>query len=530
MVIKVSLIAFLWVCIISSGLVNADSDTRLKMAHAWWTGTSEVEVYKPNNRGDQLFLGVIGKGGKRYVPYDLGQSLLMLPGDWLGTQLSPWFPKLGDRDLRGLIVNLVIFIPLNVAAVLACYWLLRLFDFGEKLAGLSSIVWLLGTTVLHYTQVPQQNNQLLLFVIIGYAAALAYAKTAIPRFAIFSGLALGAAMLIRMTSILHVLTVFFFLMGCIVYQSRDKLQILKSGGLWIIGFVPLIFLGRFLDYLRYGSFWTTGSTLVKQQLNTDPIYAGLPEFPANYPFIYPPQVGILGALFSPAKSIFIYDPLLLPCIVLGVVLWKQLSPYIQLYLITGVLNIGLHLAFYSRFEFWHGDAAWGARYHVTSVQLLLIPLVALFIQTLLSARKRLTRWLLRSVLLIAILVQIFSITLFFALESAQGELLPSETRYWDFRLGHRITNVACQVRALWSHSTFAQYCSGDSIRELSASGEVLTAHQKRIKFFLSNPPNQLAPLPFNYARFGLSRKWIFLIWGVGVMIAIATTVRFFLLA
>ncbi|MEQ9373134.1 MAG: hypothetical protein RIG63_29550 [Coleofasciculus chthonoplastes F3-SA18-01] len=510
-IIKVALIALLWITVIQSGRIDTiDTILRLQMAHAWWTGTEEVAPDVQPSSWQDPSAGVIGVGGKRYITYDVGQSLLMLPGDWLGTKLHQSFPKLGLEDMRYLVVNFLIFLPLNVAAVVSCFWLLRLFNFEEQIAGLTSIVWLISTTVLHYAQVPFQNNQVLLFVTIGYAAALACIRHGRPRFALISGLALGAALLIRMTSVIHILTVFLFLVGCITYQSRDKLKVLKIVRQWIVGFIPLAFLGRFFDYIRYGSLWTTGASLAQQQFNTDPVYASLPERPANFPFTNPPHVGILGVLFSPAKSIFLYDPLLLPCLVLGIVLWKKLSPYIQLYLVICIFNLGLHLVLTSQVDFWHGDWAWGARYHVTSVHLLLIPLIALFIQRVLFT-KGLTVWLMRGILTLAIIVQIASVTMPLGLEITSAQVMADKTpRYLQFRLGQRLTNIACLV-----NSSFSQKC----INRLNPDQQLRLEEVNKVSF-----------LPFGFSRKAASNPALvklspilFVLWGLVLALAIGTT-------
>ncbi|HEY9651835.1 MAG TPA: hypothetical protein V6C95_14305, partial [Coleofasciculaceae cyanobacterium] len=146
-VTKIALIALLWVTVVSSGTVGTlDTELRLQMAHAWWTSTPEVQIrpnYKLKIRGD-IVAGVIGVGGKRYIAYEEGQSMLMLPGDWLGTQLHQLFPTIPSKTIRELVVSLLIFIPLNIAAVVSCFWLLRLFDFEERIAGLTSLTWLLS--------------------------------------------------------------------------------------------------------------------------------------------------------------------------------------------------------------------------------------------------------------------------------------------------------------------------------------------------------------------------------------------------
>jgi hypothetical protein len=490
-VAKVVLITSLWLIVISNGaLGSGDTYLRLQIAHAWWTGTEEVSTnYQPKERGE-VAAGVLGVGGKRYIAYELGQPLLMLPGDWVATEIFQWFPQLPLKNfLQPLIVNFLIFIPLNIVTVVACFWFLRLFDFDDQIAGLTSITWLMGTTVLHYAQVHQQNNQVLLFVILGYASALAFVQRDRPGFAFLSGLAIGGALLVRATSIIHALTVLLFLVGCVAYHSRNKLKVSKVVGFWVAGFIPLFLLGKAFDYVRYGSFWASGQSLPVKQLNTDPFFSDLPALPANYPFTNPPEVGILGVLFSPAKSIFIYDPLLLPCLLLGILLWKKLSPYMQWYLITGIFNLGLFIVLTSRLNFWHGDWAWGARYHVTSVHLLLIPLLALFMQRLIS-KKGLITCLMRVILTVAILVQIASVTMSHNLEVYQSRIGLSKTypvyqSRLEFRLGQRLTNIACQI-----NSSISEECINESL---------LRALNPRERRRLKNA-NELAFLPFRFSR------------------------------
>ncbi|MBE9078466.1 glycosyltransferase family 39 protein [Romeria aff. gracilis LEGE 07310] len=508
---KIALIAWLWIIVINPGTyVGLDTSLRLQMAHAWWTGTEEVSI-PPNDapkvRGDIRF-GVSGEGDERYISFDVGQSLLMLPGDWVGTQLHRWFPALALEDLRHLAVQLLVFVPLNVATVVSGFWLLRLFGFEERIAALTSLTWLLGTTVFHYAQIPQQNNQLLLFVTIGYAAALAFIRRGRPQLALGSGLALGGAFLIRFTSVFHVLTVLLFLVGCVAYQSRDRLKVFKAVRLWIAGFMPLFLLSQTINYVRYGSFWVTGKIVEKQQQLSDPMWSGLPQLPPGYPLLNPPHVGILDTLFSPARSIFIYDPFLIPCLILGIVCWKKFSPYMQWYLICGIFNLGLHMALTSRL-IWHGGTAWGSRFHVTSVHLLLIPLLAFFIQVLLSTQGW-TRWLLRGIVAVAIAVQITSVTMEPNLEIYQTKVGMPGSRL-EFRLGQRLTNIACLA------NDFSERCIDRNPNK-----------RRYVEEF-----NNLFFLPFNFHREAAGRPALervsialFVAWGLALVMAISTTTRF----
>jgi len=381
-VTKVALIALLWITIINPANLPPDTDVRLRMAHALWTGTEEVSLppnYRPSSRLDRV--GVLGVDGKRYEHYDMGQSLLMLPADWIGTQLSKVFPSIKPYLLREFAVSFLVVIPLNVLVVLSCYWLLRLFDFQEKIAASASLIWLLGTTVLHYAQTFQQNNPVLLCVILGYACALAYIKTNKVPYVFLSGLAIGAAIIIRSTTIIYALTVFGFLISCL-------------------------------------------------------------------------YVGILGVLFSPAKSIFIYDPFLLPCLVLGIILFNKLTPYIRIYFISSIFALVFHIILTSKLDFWHGDGSWAARYHVTSVQLLLLPLIALLILEMLSV-NRLKRWLISSLVVLSILVQFASLVFDPSVNSGVVNFAEPKS-FLRFRLGERIDSVSCLIGLSRSQSCLTE--------------------------------------------------------------------------
>src|SRR6266481_5028502 len=75
-VLAAGLIAF----VVQSGdLDSADTAHRLQTTHSLWT--SEPPVLP----GDYPEFGLRGRGGKVYAWYGIGQSLLMLPADLLGT-------------------------------------------------------------------------------------------------------------------------------------------------------------------------------------------------------------------------------------------------------------------------------------------------------------------------------------------------------------------------------------------------------------------------------------------------------------
>ncbi|MBD2179049.1 hypothetical protein H6F42_19180 [Pseudanabaena sp. FACHB-1998] len=454
---KVAIISFLWIFLINRGTLGSiDTALRADMSHAWWTRTEEVAAdYKPTIQGD-VKAGVIGKDGRRYISWDLGQSILMLPGDWIGAQIHNLFPYESEIKVRHATISYLIFIPLNVSAVIACYWLINLFGFTEKVAGLTSIIVMLCTTILHYAQEHQQVNQILLFTLISYACVLGYTQSFKNHFVLLSGLAASAAFLVRMSSAINSISIFLFLLACLLLQQTSKSNIFKALCFWLVGFLPLGILVGLLNFFRYGNFLDFGQKVAFQQLATDPLWQGIPSLPANYPFTYTPDVGILGVLFSPAKSIFIYDPLLLPCLITAILFWKKFSPYIQCYFVAGIFNLIGHILLTSRYLYWAADDSWGAKYQLTSVHLLIIPMAAFLINKYLT-KKNLIAILFQAILLISLTVQIASVSLHYGAEISQSKNIPEELKFNQFRLGQRFTNIICQFNSSFTQDCIHQY-------------------------------------------------------------------------
>ncbi|WP_375329502.1 glycosyltransferase family 39 protein [Microcystis sp. BLCC-F210] len=255
-IIKISLITFLWLAVINTGFIRGDTLARLSITHSIWTGEPEIQLdtnYKPLSRLDNT-IGNLSRDGKRYHAYEVGQSLLMLPGDWLGTTIHQLIPRIPEELSRRFVVNWLIFVPINIAVVISAYYLLIKLEFSEKIATISSITWLLTTTVLNYAQNNQQNNQVLLFVILAYIAIFNYLKNNKIINIYLSGVALGCAFLVRTTSIIHIATTLLFLFGILLYKRKSWFfWFLCGNGVYTDSFfskiVLKVFLGKYFTIL-----------------------------------------------------------------------------------------------------------------------------------------------------------------------------------------------------------------------------------------------------------------------------------------
>src|SRR5262249_23177277 len=102
--------------VVQSGeLGSADTMHRLQTTH--WLWTSQPQVF-PNEYPE---FGLHGRGGQIYSWYGIGQSLLMLPADLIGTWTAHWgvFANYEDDPaIRSIVVSYSTNILVNVLTAL----------------------------------------------------------------------------------------------------------------------------------------------------------------------------------------------------------------------------------------------------------------------------------------------------------------------------------------------------------------------------------------------------------------------------
>src|SRR3984893_9437621 len=149
--------------VVQSGeLGTADTMHRLQTTH--WIWTSEPQVF-PNEYPE---FGLHGRGGRLYAWYGIGQSLLMLPADLVGsaaTHLRFWniyASTEADPAIRSIIVSISTNILINVLTAFAAFHLLGLLGFSTRESVAGTLALLCATTHLHYAQNMTENNYILL--------------------------------------------------------------------------------------------------------------------------------------------------------------------------------------------------------------------------------------------------------------------------------------------------------------------------------------------------------------------------------
>ena len=416
----------------SGELGTADTTHRLQTTH--WLWTSEPQVF-PDEYPE---FGLHGRGGRLYSWYGIGQSLLMLPADFLGTWIAHWAVFSGyddDPAVRSIVVSYITNIAVNIVTALMAFRLLRQLRFGIKESVSGVLALMFCTTHLHYTQNMMENNYIMLLTLAGFSFQLEWLRSD-SRQALFVGSsALGLNLLTRLTTGLDLIAGGMFVFLTFWFEGTHGRSLWRRFIAYSKIAVPIysffFLIDRAYQFYRFGSFTNTYLPLfAREQRQMDP------TLPANFPWSTPFRVGFLGALFQPEKSVFLFDPLLVLAILLLALLWKHLTPEVRAYGVTALLLLLAYISFYARYTYWSGDFAWGDRYVSTSVEMVTLVAVPL----LMRHRERLGRtiwgagWML---IVSSLLIQLASLAFWLPLEIYQMETLGHPT----FVIALRFKNI-----------------------------------------------------------------------------------------
>ena len=420
--------------VVQSGeLGTADTMHRLQTTH--WLWTSQPQVF-PNEYPE---FGLHGRNGKIYSWYGIGQSLLMLPADIVATWVSHWrifSDYQDDPAIRSILVSYSTNILINVLSAWVVFRFLRQLRFSGKEAVAGVLALMFCTTHLHYTQNMQENNYIMLLTMTGLSYQYGWLRGGSQRALWIGSAALGLNLLTRVTTGIDVIAASVFLLAVLWFErvrSRELWQkILDYCKVAVPVYTFFALIERLYSYYRFGSFTQTYLPIFAREMKAQD-----PALPANFPWSTPLHEGILGALFKPEKSIFLFDPLILLAIVLIVMLWRRIDNAVRAYVVASTFLLVSYMCFYARYTYWAGDFAWGDRYVSTAVEMVGMLAVPL----LLRHRADLGRGIrAAAVIFIAVsfVIQVVSLMFWLPLEIYQMETLGHPT----FVIALRFKNIA----------------------------------------------------------------------------------------
>jgi len=432
------MVGFATAVLLSPGSPPVDTLRRLQVTHSLWTDSPPVTA---KDRADNY--GVIGLGGKVHAIYGIGHSLIMLPADVLATRATARVPAAVRDRLRVALVLLATFPLVSALILVAAAWFLVVLGFSEREAVLAAIGLQFATTLLNYTQVNQENSFLLLTALVGLGGQLRWALTGRLSAAVAGILALGFALLVRITAAMDIAAV----TGCTLFVAASVgIGRTSRGPAWrralfaylaACGAIYAAFLAmdRMYHFHRFGRWLGTYQHIMGEQLR-----AIHPELPPSFPFSTPLLVGVRGALFSPERSIFLFEPLLILALGLAVALWPRLSLLVRAVLATATGLLAVYVFFYARYWAWHGASAWGDRYLTVPTQL-----VALLALAVLARHARDLGRPLRAaaagLVALAVVIQLGSVVFWYLLEESQH----AHGLGTRFTVAQRAVNIAAGI-------------------------------------------------------------------------------------
>ena len=429
----VAVTAFLTAFVVQSGeLGTSDTTHRLQTAHSFWTSEDPVDAT------DYPDFGIHGRNGRLYSWYGIGQSLLMLPADIVGTyvgNLRVFDAYDVDPQPRSIVVSFSTSILVCVLAILVCFRLLGLMGFttNQRIAGAFALLFC--TTFLHYTQNMMENNYILLLTLTGLTFQYEWLCTGRRRALLIGSGALGLNLLTRLTTGMDLLAVGLFLLLVSLFSGVRggalRTRFAEYAKFALPVYALFFLLDRLYQFYRFGSFTNTYmDVFAREQKMLDP------DLPTAFPFETPFHVGFLGALFQPEKSIFLFDPLLVLTLLLVLLAWKRFQPEIRAYFIASAALLLACISFYARYTDWSGDFAWGDRYVETSVQLVAFISVPLLMRHRVDISNLVWRIGI-ALIAISLVVQVASVMFWCPLEIYQMETLGHPT----FVIWLRLKNI-----------------------------------------------------------------------------------------
>lgn len=398
--------ALLTALLVQSGnLGSVDTRRRLQVARSLWTDES------PLLQVDREGYGARAPDGTLHSPYGLGHAVLMLPGDIAGAAvvrvLRPG-PERAER-IRNLIVILLTFPAVTTACVLGGHRLLVELGFTarEALGGAAGLQ--LGTSFLHYTQVHQENSLCLALFLWSAVLLARWARTGSWRPAAGAGALMGYALLTRMPTVIDAafLWAFAVVIGRGATTPRRTILALAAFGL---AWLPFLAIDRAYQWYRFGDPWSTYQHYYGVELR-----AHNPSLPESFPFGYPFSRGFFGALLSPRRSAFLFDPLLLAALYLVA---RHVRERASLAWVgaNGALLVAL-ASFYATYASWDGGPSWANRYTLTPVHGIALVAGAAFVRARVGP---LERRILLAILAASVAIQVASILISFNVETDQA--------------------------------------------------------------------------------------------------------------
>jgi len=394
--------SFLLYSLTSPGNLPGDTEIRWSVARQMVSGKG-VSVEDTFKKTTQYALGI---DGERYSLWNIGQSLCLLPFAGIALaleKLTPIGPEVSD--LVGQFLASVVFFPIvGALGVWVFYRLTLLLGYRERAAFWGAAVLGFATMHFHYSVVTHEQSQAALLLLV--AVVLIVKNLSKPRF-VYAWLlcvVLGFCLLLRATMVVTVVPVYIVAVVAEVWAAEASSR-LRVVGKWLCagfyGTAGFVVVTLWYNYIRFGNVFDIGYNRAFDSPWVEYDVFGSPPLPT-----------LAAMLFSPGKSIFLYNPVLL-LVPLTIYAFCSRHKVVTLAITAAIIG---NFIFYGFFMAWAGDYAWSIRYQVVILPFLILPLLELFNRPL----KALGKTMIILVIIVSGVIQMASVVYNFNLEFVQN--------------------------------------------------------------------------------------------------------------
>ena len=303
----------------------------------------------------------IGRDGKRYSTYPIGQSIIFAPFYYVSKKLNVLFsPYRGEsnEDLQTWANRVesettrYLYIVPALFSALSCF-IFYIFCFA---LGARRIACIVTTTIFAFCTMVWPYSKFLLsessqaFFLIATVYFLFMQKSE-NRFKAFpmalAGLCFGLLCIVKPT---------FLILGAAfavywLYKPFNKKDLIVSVGIFMLIFLAIFSLQLIYNYIRFNS-----------STNFGYIKAG---------FFTPFYVGIYGFIFSSGKGFFFYSPIAVLFFLTVKRLFREQRELAFLFIAIIVIMTTV----YASWNVWSGDLTWGPRFLVPLIPFFMLPAV-----------------------------------------------------------------------------------------------------------------------------------------------------------